>query len=57
VVIFLHGDRATDHPEGEPPPEVLERELIVAKNRNGAVGDCKLEFRSKFTQFADKANR
>jgi replicative DNA helicase len=55
VVIFLHRERYTDKATGEPPPEVQETELIVAKNRNGAIGDCKIAFRSKFTQFLDLA--
>ncbi|MDR2602582.1 MAG: replicative DNA helicase [Spirochaetaceae bacterium] len=53
VVIFLHRERITDKPQGDKQPESLETELIVAKNRNGAVGECKLAFRSKFTQFID----
>ncbi|MDR2491290.1 MAG: replicative DNA helicase [Spirochaetaceae bacterium] len=53
VVIFLHRERYTDKAADQPPPEVQETELIVAKNRNGAIGECKIGFRSKYTQFLD----
>ncbi|MDR0552062.1 MAG: replicative DNA helicase [Spirochaetaceae bacterium] len=56
VLIFLHRDRVTDKQSDGPPPEDLETELIVAKNRNGAVGECKIIFRSKYTQFLNKQN-
>jgi replicative DNA helicase len=31
-------------------------ELIIAKQRNGPIGDVKLTFRNEFTRFEDRAD-
>jgi replicative DNA helicase len=57
VVMFLHRDRKNEKNQdpNAPPPETQEIKLIIAKNRNGPIGDLNLLFRSKFTQFLPKA--
>ncbi len=50
MVMFLHRDRGIDN-DGEGPPEMIETELIVAKQRNGPVGVVKLAFIPHFTKF------
>ncbi len=47
VVMFLHRERGT----GE---EIVETKLIVAKQRNGPVGDIDILFRPKYTEFVSK---
>jgi replicative DNA helicase len=51
VVMFLHRDRKDDAKPGEEIPDTIETELIVAKQRNGPIGNLKLSFKPKFTQF------
>jgi replicative DNA helicase len=55
VVMFLHRERKQDARPGEPAPDVLETELIIAKQRNGPVGTINLGFRPKYTQFVTMA--
>ena len=50
VVMFLHRDRGISD-DGEGPPEMIETQLIVAKQRNGPVGTIKLAFIPHFTKF------
>jgi len=50
MVMFLHRDRGISD-EGEGPPEMIETQLIVAKQRNGPVGTVKLAFIPHFTKF------
>lgn len=47
VVMFLHRERSS----GE---EAIETKLIVAKQRNGPVGDIEILFRPKYTEFVSK---
>jgi replicative DNA helicase len=55
VVMFLHRERKQDHQAGEAAPEVIETELIIAKQRNGPVGTVTLGFRPKYTEFVNMA--
>ncbi len=50
VVIFLHRDRGSDR-DAEGIPNVVETELVVAKQRNGPVGTVKIAFVPKYTKF------
>ncbi|NLB09490.1 MAG: replicative DNA helicase, partial [Clostridiaceae bacterium] len=50
VVMFLHDpDANTD----EPRPDTYEIELIIAKNRHGAVGNAHLGWKPSLTSFFD----
>jgi replicative DNA helicase len=50
VVMFLHRDRS-DMDDDAPPNASWETEVIVAKNRNGAIGDVSLTFIPEYTKF------
>jgi replicative DNA helicase len=49
MVMFLHRDRGIDNEDG--PPDSIETELIIAKQRNGPVGTVKMAFIPHFTKF------
>jgi len=52
VVMFLHGKREADRDPAEKENEDgIERDLILAKQRNGPVGTINLLLRSKFAKF------
>ncbi|WP_147614658.1 replicative DNA helicase [Treponema pectinovorum] len=54
VVMFIHRERKkTEGGEMEP---VQDAKLIVAKQRNGPIGDVNLLFLSSYTKFENKAN-
>ncbi|MDR3356340.1 MAG: replicative DNA helicase [Spirochaetaceae bacterium] len=55
VVIFLHRERKQEAQPAESPPEIIETELIIAKQRNGPVGTVTLGFRPKYTEFVSMA--
>ncbi|MDR1256280.1 MAG: replicative DNA helicase [Spirochaetaceae bacterium] len=55
MVMFLHRERKQDARPGESAPDVLETELIIAKQRNGPVGTINLGFRPKYTEFVPMA--
>lgn len=48
VVMFIHGERKEDGP-------IKERKIIVAKQRNGPVGEIKTMFLSSYTKFENAA--
>jgi replicative DNA helicase len=50
VVMFLHREREDEKKAGEAS-DGIETELIVAKQRNGAVGTVKIVFKPKYTKF------
>lgn len=54
VVLFLHRDRGIDR-ETDEAPNVVETELIVAKQRNGPVGTVKIAFVPRYTKFESLA--
>ncbi|QEN06117.1 replicative DNA helicase [Thiospirochaeta perfilievii] len=49
MVMFLHRDRGIDSDDG--PPDSIETELIIAKQRNGPVGVVKMAFIPHYTRF------
>ncbi len=53
VVMFIHRDRRKTE-EGDMEP-VQDAKLIVAKQRNGPIGDVNLLFLSSYTRFENKA--
>lgn len=54
VVMFIHRDRKKTE-DGETDP-VQDAKLIVAKQRNGPIGDVNLLFLSSYTKFENKAS-
>lgn len=58
VVMFIHGDRAKQKSgEGEEYNPVVDRKLIVAKQRNGPIGDVDVLFISSYTKFENKSRQ
>ena len=52
VVIFLHRDRESEAESDEQSRELyIETDLIIAKQRNGPVGNIKLQFVPRFVSF------
>lgn len=56
VVMFIHSEEVKD--EGGPKNPVMPKEIIIAKHRNGPVGEVKFNFDSQKTTFIelDKSN-
>ena len=54
MVIFIHGEKKKQT-EGEEYNPVQDRKLIVAKQRNGPIGDVELLFISSYTKFENKS--
>ena len=56
VVMFVHREEYYLSPEEkEKRPEVIGKaEIILAKQRNGAVGDVEVVWRPMFTKFVNK---
>lgn len=50
VVIALYRDEDFEDNEGEMPP-VIPTQLVVLKNRNGALGQVRLDFWGMYTKF------
>jgi replicative DNA helicase len=55
MVMFLHRDRGTEK-ESSEQQEMIETKLIVAKQRNGPIGTCKIGFHSSYTRFVSLAH-
>ncbi|GMO58235.1 MAG: replicative DNA helicase [Treponemataceae bacterium] len=53
VVMFIHRDRKKQNDEDEENKsrDTIETKLIIAKNRNGPIGDVELMFIPKYTNF------
>lgn len=56
VVMFIHGKRNERYDDDEGYNPVQERKLIIAKQRNGPVGDVDVLFLSTYTKFESKGN-
>lgn len=54
VVMFIHRERKKTE-EGQPEP-IQDAKLIVAKQRNGPIGDVNLLFLSSYTKFENKVD-
>ncbi len=57
VVMFIHRPELEAESQEERSEHAGEAELIVAKHRNGPVGDIQLTWRKEFTRFGDSAHR
>jgi len=53
VVLFIYRDEVYNRDS----PDKGTAEIIVGKQRNGPIGECKLAFIQDYTRFADLANR
>lgn len=51
VVMFIHSEDQKD--EGGQRPAVFQKEIIIAKHRNGPVGEVKFNFDSQKTSFLE----
>ena len=54
VVMFLHRDRVSSSKDGSDKDQAIETELIVAKQRNGPIGDIDILFLPRYTKFVSK---
>lgn len=54
VVMFLHRDRLTT--SGDEKDKPIETELIIAKQRNGPIGDIKILFLPRYTKFVSSTH-
>ncbi len=54
VVMFLHRERVASSKDGGDRDQAIDTELIVAKQRNGPIGDIEILFLPKFTKFVSK---
>lgn len=56
LVIFLHRKRGSDDESGSyKDKSAIETDIIVAKQRNGPIGEVKLIFMSTFAKFESKS--
>jgi replicative DNA helicase len=55
AVILIHGDRKENHSSNENYNPVQDRKLILAKQRNGPVGDIEVAYIANYTKFENKA--
>lgn len=55
VVMFIHGDRKPKTNENGDYDVVQDRKLIVAKQRNGPIGDVDCLFIRSYTKFENKS--
>ena len=53
IIVFIYRDEVYNKDENNPNKG--KAELIVAKNRNGAVGTANLTFIGKYTRFENAA--
>jgi replicative DNA helicase len=56
LVMFLHRDRMGEDGGNREMPSVIDTELIIAKQRNGPIGEINLIFRPSYTRFESKTN-
>lgn len=56
MVMFIHGDRSRNKETNEGYNPIQDRTLIVAKQRNGPIGDVKVRFFSNYTKFENAAD-
>lgn len=52
IVCLMASEKAYDDDTGEPE-KAIEVDIMVAKNRNGPVGEIKLTFMREYTRFED----
>lgn len=54
VVMFLHRERVSSAKDGSDRDQAIDTELIVAKQRNGPIGDIDILFLPRYTKFVSK---
>jgi len=54
VVMFLHRERVSSSKDGSDRDQAIDTELIVAKQRNGPIGDIDILFLPRYTKFVSK---
>ena len=54
VVMFLHRERVGAQKDGDKE-QAIDTELIIAKQRNGPIGDIDILFLPRYTKFVSKA--
>jgi replicative DNA helicase len=57
VVMFLHRERVTTSKDDSDKDKPIETELIIAKQRNGPIGDVDILFLPRYTAFVSKTQR
>ncbi len=55
VVMFLHRERVGSNKGDQDGEQAIDTELIVAKQRNGPIGDIEILFLPRYTKFVSKA--
>ena len=56
LVIFLHKkDKKNDEESKSDTPGIIETDIIIAKQRNGPIGDIKMVFLPQYTRFESKS--
>ncbi|MBN1617370.1 MAG: replicative DNA helicase [Spirochaetales bacterium] len=55
VVMFLHRERVSSNPRDGNAEQAIDTELIVAKQRNGPIGDVEILFLPRYTKFVSKS--
>ncbi len=55
VVMFLHRERVGANKDGSDHEQAIDTELIVAKQRNGPIGDIDILFLPRYTKFVSKS--
>jgi replicative DNA helicase len=55
VVVFVHREEYFRRGDEEDQPFAGQADVIVAKQRNGPVGDVELIWRKEYTRFEEKA--
>ncbi len=56
VVMFLHRERVSSNKDGGDHEQAIDTELIVAKQRNGPIGDIDILFLPRYTKFVSKTH-
>lgn len=54
VVMFIHREQTQENDDDAPARELVEVELIIAKQRNGPIGEVPLLFHAAHTRFESK---
>ena len=55
VVMFLHRERVDTKKDSGSAEQAIETELIMAKQRNGPIGDIEILFLPRYTKFVSKS--
>ena len=56
MVMFIHGERTKNNLNDGNYTPIQDRKIIIAKQRNGPIGDVDVLFMSSYTKFVNKSN-